>query len=70
MFYNIKITLDNGILGFLGIYNGRFMTHAPNRNCVVWMKSLKVAQRVVKRINKMWPNFTKVEIKKYDRILL
>jgi len=68
MFYNIEITSDNEVMGHLGIWNGNLMTHAPNRNCVIWMKSEKVAQRMVKRILKKWNNI-EVKIKEYSRIL-
>ena len=69
MFYNITINLLNGDGGYLGLCAGKFISVAPNRNCVVWVKTKEKAQRIVKIITKRW-NIKSTEIKEYDRILL
>ncbi len=68
MVHWIYITHYNGLAGYLGIACGCFVANAPNRNCVVWLDSLRKAKRVIEKIKKKW-NVKDIEIKTHDRIL-
>ncbi len=71
MFYNIHVTLKDGVSDYLGMYDGHFMCLSPNRNCVVWVKSRKIAQRIIDRVKKQWnlENIKEFEIKGFRSIL-
>ena len=67
MFYNIYLKIKGCPYNYLGI-SGIFLSQSPNRNCIVWVDSLKKAERIVRIIKKRW-NPQDIEIKSYERIL-
>jgi len=68
MVHCIYITHHNGLAGYLGIACGQFVSNAPNRNCVVWLDSLKKVKRVIEKIKKRW-DMDNIEIKTHEKIL-
>ena len=68
MVHCIYITYHNGDGGYLGIACGQFISVAPNRNCVVWLDSLRKAKRVIEKIKKRW-DVRDIEIKTHEKIL-
>lgn len=68
MFYNIFLKIKDCPSSYLGMALGRFISNAPNRNCVVWLDNFSKAERIVKILRKRW-DITKIEIQSYERIL-
>jgi len=68
MYYTIQITHDNLQTGYVGIVHKKFISISPNRSCVLWVNTLKKAERIMSIMKKRY-NPKRIEIQTFERIL-